>query len=392
MTSGQRALTATVTTVLVVVAAAVASVPGAAAAPRVLRTGPWIGEYRVIVDHADQNGSGKFHEDSSGACSFSADGSGHEAVGLLGGSAPMTVTGAGPPGELHAPAPSFAVELGGIAELRAWGSITRQGKTTSTPDPRPCAGGGGGGRVASGPPPDCGTKPAAKAFSLTPATAHQMRFDAPSFGPPAKDPFANCASFVEHPYPSTLPVDLGYSPGEFGPGMGPATLRGHATHPFSGAYLSGLERADVELRVVPVAIAPALVLASRATDERIDGRGYMTARVACPAGRSACSGTLSVAAGSGAQPAKPVAVAAAAATKGARYPAPLNTGGFVYTWTAGSVRFSLRPRQHKRLRLRLAAHGHEDLAQLRGMALWLDVSHKQGRHRLAYAIGSAHTG
>jgi hypothetical protein len=362
------------------VLAAIACAPASAA--------PWAGEYRVVVTHAIQQGSGTWHQDSSGACTASIDGSGTEQVHLVGGSEPMIVTGVD-----LGPGSSHATQLGAVALLRPAGTIARSGTTTSTPDPRPCAGGGGGGSAPPAPAPDCGTKAATGAFSLVPQTGGTLRWAAALGGTLTKDPFQQCPSFVEHAFPSVLPVTIRYNANAFGPGESP-TLRGVTVNPFASGALQGVEKADVELHLIATFVRPALYLGSRSTEERIDGSGRMTASVACPRA-GACQGTLSVAYGPGAEPAVPAAPAAAATTarlKGTRYPAPLKTGPLVNSVTVGSVKFSLRRGQHKRVTLRLARHGRADLEQLKGVPLGLIVSQKHRKARLAYLIGTAHTG
>jgi hypothetical protein len=364
-----------------------ASTQQAAAGTHAVRAGPWVGEYLVSVQHAQQKGSGSVHQDSSGACTSTVDGSGTESVGLVGDSQQMTVTGAAPPGELNTPGPSLQVQFGGIATLHPSGTITRDGKTTSTPDPGLCAGGQGGGGGTSGPEPDCGTKPVTGAFSLVPLDSNSLRWDRALFGTPPKDPFEHCPSFSGHPFPGVLPVTIRYNPVHFGPGLPSTKLQGTAINAYSG-YLTGSESADVELQLVPLAVVPAIALASRSTEEQIDGHGNMTASVACPAAH-ACSGTLSVAYGSGAEPAVPTqAAAAATATKHVRYPAPLKTG-LVSSLKIGSTKISLRRGQHKRIKLRLTKHSPADLAQLKGIPLSLTVTQKRGKARLAYAVGTA---
>jgi hypothetical protein len=74
--------------------------------------GYWAGEYRVLVHKADQQGSGTYHRDSSGACTSSADGSGSENVHIVGGSATMTVTGV----DLGVPGSSSGLQLGGVPQ------------------------------------------------------------------------------------------------------------------------------------------------------------------------------------------------------------------------------------------------------------------------------------
>ncbi|MEA2292253.1 MAG: hypothetical protein QOF17_1276 [Solirubrobacteraceae bacterium] len=364
--------------------AAVACAPASA--------GPWVGEYAVVVGHADQGGSGTWHQDSSGACTSSVDGSGNEQVHLLGGAQSMTVTGV----ELG-PGSSHASQLGVVPLLQPGGSIARSGKTTSTPDPHPCAGGGGSGSSSPAPPPDCGTKPATGMFSLIPQSDGTLRWG-PALGiAQLKDPFQHCPSFVEHAFPSVLPVTLRYNPNEFGLGQSPK-LRGVTVNPFSAGGFQGLERADVELRLIPRFITPALSLGSRSAEERIDGRGSMTASVACPRA-GACKGTLSVAYGPGAEPVVPAAPATAAGAgataarvKRARYPAPLKTGPLVSSLKLGSVKFSLRRGQHKRITLRLTKHSRGDLAQFKGVQLGLVVSQQRRKAKLAYLIGTARTG
>jgi hypothetical protein len=370
-----------------VLALAVAGTSTAAAGTHPVRRGPWVGEYQVVVQHSQQKGSGSIHQDSSGACTSTVDGSGSESVSLVGGTQPMTVTGAAPPGELNTPGPSLQVQFGGIAALRPSGTITRDGKTTSTPDPALCAAGQAGGGGTSEPEPDCGTKPVTSAFSLLPLEADSLRWDRALIGTPAKDPFEHCPSFTGHPFPGVLPLTIHYNPGHFGPGLPSAKLQGTAVNAFSG-YLTGSETADVELQLVPLAVVPAIVLASHSTQEEIDGHGNMTASVACPAA-GACSGTLSVAYGSGAEPAVPTkAATAATAAPHVRYPAPLKTG-LVSSLKIGSTRISLRRGQHKRVKLRLTKHGAADLAQLKGIPLSLTVTQKRGKARLAYAVGTA---
>jgi ABC-type microcin C transport system duplicated ATPase subunit YejF len=118
----------------------------------------------------------------------------------------------------------------------------------------------------------------------------------------------------------------------------------------------------------------------------------MRAPISCPRA-GACKGSLSVAYGSGAEPVTPAAPAAATAARTAkvRYPAPLKTGPLVSSRTLGSVRFSLRKGQHKRIKLRLAKHSHADLKLLKGATLGLVVSQKRGKAKLAYAVGTART-
>jgi hypothetical protein len=350
----------------------------------------WAGEYRVLVHKADQQGSGTYHQDSSGACTSSADGSGSENVHIVGGSATMTVTGV----DLGVPGSSSGLQLGGVPQLSAGGTVTRSGELKSTPDPHPCAGGGGGGAGSPAPASDCGTKPVTQRFSLLPQSDGTLRWGPSVFAPglPIKDPFASCPSFVEHPFPAVLPLTIRYSAGEFGPGLSP-TLRGHEVNPFYTGQPQGSESANVELRLVPEWMTPAVFLGSHSTQERIDGHGTMRAPIACPRAR-ACKGTLAVAYGTGAepvQPAAPAAAATAARTAKIRYPAPLKTGPLVSSLTVGSVRFSLRKGQHKRIKLRLTKHSHADLKLLKGAALGVIVRQKHGKAKLAYAIGTART-
>ncbi|MEA2280216.1 MAG: hypothetical protein QOK21_823 [Solirubrobacteraceae bacterium] len=349
----------------------------------------WAGEYRVLVHKADQKGSGTYHQDSSGACTATVDGGGSEDVHIVGGSATMMATGvdAGMPGS------SSGLQLGGVPVLSAGGTVTRNGQLTSTPDPHPCAGGGGDGGGGTAPAPDCGTKPVTQRFSLISQSDGTLRWGSAIdvLGLPIKDPFARCPSFVEHPFPAVLPVTIRYNPADFGPGLAP-TLRGHEVNPFYVGQPQGSESADVELRLVPLFVTPAVVLGSRSTQERIDGHGNMRAPMACPRA-GACKGTLSVAYGSGAEPVAPAVPVAATAARTAkvRYPAPLKTGPLVSSLTLGSARFSLRKGQHQRIKLRLTKHSRADLKLLKGARLGLIVSQKRGKAKLAYTVGTART-
>ena len=349
----------------------------------------WAGEYRVLVHKADQQGSGTYHVDSSGACTFTSDGSGSEDVRIVGGSATMTATGV----DTGAPGTSSGLQLGGVPELSVGGTVTRSGQLKSTPDPHPCASGGGGGGSGPAPTSDCGTKAVTQRFSLLPQSDGTLRWGPSVFtlGLPIKDPFTNCPSFVEHPFPAVLPVTIRYNHGDFGPGLSP-TLRGHEVNAFYSGQPQGTESADVELRLVPVWMTPAVFLGSHSTQERIDRHGTMRAAIACPRA-GACKGTLSVAYGSGAEPVTPAAPAGATAARTAkvRYPAPLKTGSLVSSVTVGSVRFSLRKGQHKRIKLRLTKHSRADLKLLKGATLGVIVRQKRGKARLAYAIGTART-
>ena len=241
------------------------------------------------------------------------------------------------------------------------------------------------------PAPDCGTKAATGMFSLIPQSDGTLRWGPALAVTLLKDPFQQCPSFVEHAFPSVLPVTIHYNANAFGPGQSP-TLRGVTVNPFSSGALQGLEKADVELRLIPKFITPALSLGSRSTEERIDGRGRLTASVACPRA-GACKGTLSVAYGPGAEPVAPAAPTAAttARVKRARYPAPLKTGPLVSSVKVGSVKFSLRRGQHKRITLRLTKHSRASLEQLKGVQLGLIVSQQRRKAKLAYLIGTART-
>jgi hypothetical protein len=348
---------------------------------RAVRIGPWVGQYEVTLKKTTQDTTYTYHHAARGPCDASADGSGGSHALLAGGSGTVSATGVSPPGEFNTPAPSIQVQLGSLPSLLSHGTETRSTNVTYGQSSG-CGSGGGGGSTP--PAPDCGTKPVSETYSLIGTTAFQLEWQREQASSPP-DAFSVCAQYAPWQFPSVLPVAIPLNPAQFGPGMPPADLHGHAVDNFTGES-TGNTTADVELVMRPLAIVPAIGLASRSSSADVDSHGKLTPRVGCAAS-GPCSGTLAVELGAPANPIAPVS-ASVTGVPTYRFPAPLRPG--FKGNTLASVRFSIKAGQKKKLKLRLKKHSASDLAQLRNVVIMLVATERAAHHKtVAYEMGRA---
>jgi hypothetical protein len=347
---------------------------------RAVRIGPWVGQYEVTLKKTTQDSTFTYHHVARNPCDAGANGSGASQALLAGGSGIVEASGVAPPGELNAPAPSMHVQLGSLASLLSHGSDTRS-SNVAYDESEACGGGGGGGTTFT---PDCGTKPVSQTYSLIGTTTYQLEWQR-ELGTVQNDAFNDCPTFAPWQFPSVMPVAIPLNPAQFGPGMPPADLHGHAVDNFTGDA-TGSTTADVELVMRPLAIVPAIALASRSGSAGVDSHGKLTPRVGCAAS-GPCSGTLAVELGAPANPIAPVS-ASVTGVPTYRFPAPLRPG--FKGNTLASVRFSIKAGQKKQLKLRLKKHSASDLAQLRNVVIMLVATERAAHHKtVAYEMGRA---
>lgn len=363
-------------------------VASGAASTRAVRSGPWAGSYLVGVKTIDQASNWQYNHSAVDTCDYTGTGSGAEQLSMVGGSrVQVAMTGVTAPGELSAPAGSLNVISGGAAGLSASGTVDRSGSITITSSTNPdCSVGDGGGGGGPPTPPDCGVRAVSSTLTLSPEYNFQLGWRPIATGAPGtNDPFVKCPA-APHSFPNFLNGTIPLNPAAIGPGMPPVAVRGTAVDATAAGDTTGTTKTTVVLELSPLAVVPAIALASRSSVVGLGAHDVVATSVQC-GGPRACSGSLTVTEGAlpaaAAQTAFLGKIGLAAAAK-VRFPVvPM----FSMPKAFASVKFKLAARGKKKLRLKLRNYSPAKL-KLPGRPLLLVAKSGRGKKKVSYAIGT----